>query len=64
MPRNDSAADDHRPPPKCRVVALLHRCVERVEVGVQDRRFACHEHMFVDEAILGNEEGDRRERTQ
>ena len=33
---HDAAADDHRPAAQRRVVALLDRCVERVEVGVQD----------------------------
>ena len=35
---HDPAADDHRPAPQPRVVALLHRRVEGVEVGVEDRR--------------------------
>ena len=34
--QHDAAADDHRPAPQLRVVALLDRRVERVEVGVQD----------------------------
>ena len=33
---HDAAADDHRPAPQPRVVALLDRRVERVEVGVQN----------------------------
>ena len=37
---HDPAADDHRPAAQARVVALLDRRVERVEVGVQDRRLA------------------------
>ena len=44
--QHDAAADDHRPPPQPRVVALLDRRVERVEVGVEDRGLAAHEHMF------------------
>ena len=44
---HDPAADDHRTPPESRVVALLDGREERVEVGVQDRRRAMHEHMFV-----------------
>ena len=58
------AADDHGPPPQRRVVALLDRRVERVEVSVQDGRRAAspgdlptgrfvparrHEHMFASE---------------
>ena len=50
-PRSSRRA--RRPPPTItglpaqpRVVALLDRRVERVEVGVQDRRGAGHEHMF------------------
>ena len=42
-----------RPPPtitgrpaQARIVSLLDRRVERVEVGVQDRRLPLHEHMF------------------
>ena len=35
---HDAAADDHRPAAQPRVVALLDRRVERVEVGVEDRR--------------------------
>ena len=37
---HDPAADDHRPAAQARVVSLLDRRVERVEVGVQDRRLA------------------------
>ena len=37
---HDAAADDHRPAAQPRIVALLDRRVERVEVGVQDRRLA------------------------
>ena len=43
---HDAAADDHRPAAQARVVALLDRRVERVEVGVEDRAHARHEHMF------------------
>ncbi len=35
---HDARPDDHRPAAQPRVVALLDRRVERVEVGVQDRR--------------------------
>ncbi len=42
---HDPAADDDRPPAQPRVVALLDRRVERVEIGVQDGRLG-HEHMF------------------
>jgi hypothetical protein len=44
--QHDPAADDHRATAQLRVVALLDRRVERVEVGVEDVRFAWHEHMF------------------
>ena len=37
-----AAADDDRPPAQARVIALLDRRVERVEVGVQDRRLGPH----------------------
>ena len=43
---HDPAADDHGLAPQPRIVALLDRCEERVEVGMQDRRGAGHEHMF------------------
>ena len=33
---HDPAADDHRPAAQPRIVPLLDRRVERVEVGVQD----------------------------
>ena len=36
--QHHAAADDHRPAAQPRVVALLDGGVERVEVGVQDRR--------------------------
>ena len=39
---DDAAADDHRSAAQARIVALLDRRVEGVEVGVEDR----HEHMF------------------
>ena len=42
---HDSATDDHGSPTQARIVALLHRGEEGVEVGVQDRH-AGHEHMF------------------
>ena len=38
--QHDAAADDHRPAAQARIVPLLDRGVERVEVGVQDRRLA------------------------
>lgn len=38
--QHHAAADDHRPPAERGVVPLLDRGVERVEVGVQDRRRA------------------------
>ena len=40
-------ADDHRPPSKSGVVALLDRGEEGIEVGVEDRRIRRgHEHTF------------------
>src|SRR5581483_10394286 len=43
----DAHPDDHRPADEPRIVALLDRGEERVEVGVEDRRAAGYEHMFV-----------------
>jgi hypothetical protein len=43
---DDAAAHDHGPAAEPRVVALLHRRVEGVDVGVEDRRLVGHEHMF------------------
>jgi hypothetical protein len=43
---HDAPAHDHRPAEEARVVTLLHRGVERVEVGMQDRGLARHERMF------------------
>ena len=43
---HDATADDHRPAAQARIVALLDRGVERVQVGMKDRRFAGHERMF------------------
>ena len=40
-----AAADDHRPPAQARIVPLLDRCEEGIEIGVQDVRLG-HEHMF------------------
>ena len=42
---DDALADDHGPAEQARVVALLDRGVERVEIGVQDRRLQS-ERMF------------------
>ena len=39
-------ADDDRPAAQARVVALLDRGEERVQVGVEDGGLAVHEHMF------------------
>ena len=44
--QHDPRPDDHRPAPQGGVVALLDGREEGVEVGVQDRRLARHEHMF------------------
>ena len=41
---DDPRPDDHGLATKPWIVALLHRRVERVEVGVQDRGFTCHVH--------------------
>ena len=43
---HDPAADDHRPAAQARIVPLLDRREERVEVGMEDRRLDVHEHMF------------------
>ena len=45
---DDPGADDDRAAPEPRVVPLLDRRVERVEVGVEDRRLVRHERMFAD----------------
>ena len=50
---HDAAADDHRAAAQARVVPLLDRRVEGVEVGVQDRRLVLvHEHMFAQSAAV------------
>jgi hypothetical protein len=41
-----AAADDHGPAAERRIVALLDRREERIEVCVQDRGLARHERMF------------------
>jgi hypothetical protein len=43
---HDAAADDHRPRAQLRIIPLLDRGEERIQVGMQDRRFGSHEHMF------------------
>ena len=43
---DDARADDHGPPAEPRIVALLDRGVERVEVGVEDGGLGGHERMF------------------
>ncbi len=43
---HDTGADDHGPAAEMRIVPLLDGRVERVEVGVEDRRVAHDEHMF------------------
>ena len=65
--REDHAtADDHRPAAQRRLVALLDRRVERIEIGMQDRRrlpFAAadsHEQMFADRAGADNRSASRR----
>ena len=45
---NDPGADDHRAAAQARVVALLDRGEERIEVGVEDGGVR-HERMFADE---------------
>ncbi len=48
-----SHADDHRAVAQARIVSLLDGRVERVEVGVEDRGFGPHEHMFAsDHAVV------------
>ncbi len=48
---HDTGADDHRPATEARVVPLLDRREERVEIRMQDRSIACqHEHMFAYQA--------------
>jgi len=44
--QHHSRADDDRPAAQARIVSLLDGRIERVEVGVKDRRGAEHEHMF------------------
>ena len=55
---HDSRPDDDRPPAQARVVSLLDRRVERVEIGVQDRRLGQHERMFA-HPRLRRSAGDR-----
>ncbi len=43
---HDTHADQHRPPSQAGIVALLHRRVERVQVGVQDRGSIVHGHIL------------------
>jgi len=43
---HDAGSDDDRSGSQPRVIALLDRGEERVEVGVQDRGLPMHEHMF------------------
>ena len=52
--QHHAAADDHRPAAQPRIVALLDRRVERVEVGVQDGGLSSHEHMFASPASDGS----------
>ena len=40
--QHDPAADDHRTPAELRRITLLDRGVERIEIGVQNRRFPAH----------------------
>ena len=44
---HDSHADDHRAAAQTRIVPLLDRREEGVDVGMEDRRLT-HEHMFAD----------------
>jgi hypothetical protein len=44
--QHHSRADDDRPAAQAWIISLLDGRVERVEVGVKDRRRAQHEHMF------------------
>ena len=50
--KDDAGADDHRPPAQSRIVSLLDRRVEGVDVSVQDRRLVLvHERMFAHAAV-------------
>src|SRR5436309_13101891 len=44
--QHDPGSDDDRATAEPRIIALLDRGVEGVQVGVQDRGLARHEHMF------------------
>ena len=44
--QHNATADDHRLSPQTRIVALLHRCEERIEIRMQNARLFGHEHMF------------------
>jgi len=43
---HDPCTDDHRQSAQARIIPLLDRREEGVDVGVQDRRLLLHEHMF------------------
>jgi len=53
---HDAATHDDGTAPQPRIVTLLHGRVEGVEVGVQDRRVAGHEHMFASPGPEGERE--------
>jgi hypothetical protein len=44
--QHDARTDDDRAAAQPRIVSLLDRGEERIDVRVQDRPFAGHEHMF------------------
>ena len=48
--QHHAPAHDDRAPAEARIVALLDRGVEGVQVGVEDRDVPRHEHMFVSDA--------------
>ena len=48
---HDPTTDDHRPAAQRRIVSLLDRRVERVEIGMEDRRLRSHEHMFARDGV-------------
>ena len=66
--QHDAATDDHRAPAQLRVITLLDRRIERIEIGVEDGRIDVHEHMFARRTdatpgiVAGNVAGSRTRR--
>jgi len=52
---HDSCADEHRAAAQPRIISLLDRREERVDVGMQDRRLAAHERMFAQRGATARE---------